>query len=302
MSQISRLFPLGRRLVLPLTRDQLMLLYIATNFIFLALDTYLVHNANQTIRPNEWIPILFSPLAAGLMLVAGIIALRRRFLASTIATLTLMASIVVGLAGAYFHLIRGSLPFAPAGQQVSIELLIWAPPVLGPLMFAVIGVLGISAAWPERPRGSGILILPRQIRLQLPYPKTQAYFYVVGMASLATLISSVLDHARFGLDSPWIWPPVAIGVFGTVAAVMLGALDQPSRADLLTYTAAMVLFILIGVLGAWLHFGANLIAGGTIVQERFLRGAPLLAPMLFSNVGVFGLIVLLEPVEQTPAP
>jgi hypothetical protein len=60
----------------------------------------------------------------------------------------------------------------------------------------------------------------------------------------------------------------------------------------------MILFIIVGMIGAWLHFGSNLIAGGTIVQERFLRGAPLLAPLLFANVGMLGLLVLLDPTEQ----
>ena len=77
----------------------------------------------------------------------------------------------------------------------------------------------------------------------------------------------------------------------------MGAIDRPTRADLITYTVAMVLLILVGLIGAWLHFGANLVAGGTIVEERFLRGAPLLAPLLFANVGLFGLIILLDPVE-----
>ena len=292
-SHLAAIFPPVQRVRMPLSRDQVMLLYIATNFIFLALDTYLVHYANLTIRPNEWIPIIFSPIAAVLLLLAGLLAFRQRLLASTLATLTLLGSIAVGLAGAYFHFLRGIQPFAPPGQRVSVDLLVWAPPVLGPLMFAVVGLLGISAAWPEDPPDSGILALPFGLHLQLPYPKTQAYFYIVGMAGLATLISSVLDHARFGLESPWIWPPIAIGIFGTVAAVMLGAIDKPSRGDLITYTVAMLLFIIISLVGAWLHFGSNLIANGTIVEERFLRGAPLLAPMLFANVGVFGLITLL---------
>lgn len=300
MPLLAEALPQTRQTVrrLPLSRDQIMLLYIATNFLFLALDTFLVHGANLTIVPNEWIPIIFSPIAAVLLLISGVIALRQRSLASLIATLTLLGSIVVGLLGALLHLIRGIQPFAPEGQRITLDLLVWAPPIFGPMMFAVVGVLGISAAWPEEPPNSGTLRMPFGWHLQLPYPKTQAYFYMVGMAALATLISSVLDHSRFDLSSPWIWPPITIGIFGTVAAVMLGAIDEPSRGDLLTYIAAMLLLIAIGVVGAWLHYGSNLIAEGTIVQERFLRGAPLLAPMLFSNVGVFGLIVLLDPDEE----
>jgi hypothetical protein len=141
------------------------------------------------------------------------------------------------------------------------------------------------------------LVLLGGWRMQLPYSKTRAYFFMIGMGMLATVISSVLDHARTHFEDPWLWAPTAIGIFGTVVAVMLGAIEQPSRADLITYVATMLLFLGVGVLGAILHINANLIAEGTIVGERFIRGAPFLAPLLFSNMGALGLIVLLDPRE-----
>jgi len=49
---------------LPLTRDQCMLLMAAVNEIFLGIDTYLAHLISGTIRPNEWIPVIFG-LTAG---------------------------------------------------------------------------------------------------------------------------------------------------------------------------------------------------------------------------------------------
>ena len=49
---------------------------------------------------------------------------------------------------------------------------------------------------------------------------------------------------------------------------------------------------------ALLHIEANLTTGGIVVTERFIRGAPFLAPLLFSNMGVLGLIVLLDPTEM----
>jgi hypothetical protein len=189
------------------------------------------------------------------------------------------------------------LPTGPIGQQVTINLLVWAPPILGPLTFSLVGLLGVSAAWVEDPPDSGILVLLGGYRLQLPYSKTRAYFFMVGMGTLATVISSVLDHARTSFEAPSLWAPTAIGVFGTVVAVILGAIDRPTRADLITYTATMLLLIGVGVLGSALHVNANLIAEGTIIGERFIRGAPFLAPLLFSNMGALGLITLLSPVE-----
>lgn len=298
MFHLATVFPAARRVRrLPLSRDQLMLLMAATNELFLGLDIYLAHNISGTITANEWIPIIFGPIAGGLLLLAGLLALRQRPLATLIANLVFLSSIAVGLTGAYFHVVRAILPTAPAGQQVSINLLVWAPPILAPLTFALVGLVGISAAWVEDPPDSGALVLFRQQRLRLPYSKTRAYFFMVGMGTLATVISSVLDHARVNFENPWLWAPTAAGIFGTVVAVALGAIDQPTRGDLVTYTGAMLLLIAVGVAGLALHVGANLTAEGTIVGERFLRGAPFLAPLLFANMGALGLISLLDPTE-----
>ncbi|HEY64491.1 MAG TPA: hypothetical protein G4O02_07950 [Caldilineae bacterium] len=286
----------ARRLLL--TRDQWMLLMAAINELFLGLDTYLAHKISGTIRPYEWIPIIFGTVAGVLLLLAGLLALRRRSLATVIATLVLASSIVVGLLGAYFHLVRIVLPNAPPGQRVFLDLFVWGPPILGPLTFALVGVLGISAAWIEDPPDSGVLVLIRGWRLHLPYSKTCAYFFWVSLGTLATVISSVLDHARTGFENPWLWVPTVAGIFGTAVAFALGAIERPTRADLLTYVAAMLLLIAVGVIGAVLHISANLVAGYAIVPERFIRGAPFLAPLLFSNMGALGLIALMDPSER----
>ncbi len=286
-----------RRRWLPLTRDQMMLLMAAVNEIFLGIDTYLAHSISGTIRPYEWIPIVFGPVAGGLLLIAGLIALRRRPLASSIATIVLGASIVVGLLGAYFHLRRALLPQAAPGEQVSVDLLVWAPPILGPLTFSLTGLLGMSAAWAEYPPDSGVLSLIGRRRLALPYSKSQAYFFMVAMGSLATVISSVLDHARTGFVNPWLWVPTAAGVFGTVVAAGMGMTERRRRADLAIFAGSMGLMIAVGIIGAVLHVIDDLTAAGVFVVERFIRGAPFLAPLLFANMGSLGLFVLLGPEE-----
>jgi hypothetical protein len=60
----------------------------------------------------------------------------------------------------------------------------------------------------------------------------------------------------------------------------------------------MVLLIAVGVVGSVLHINDNLTSRGVFVVERFIRGAPFLAPLLFSNMGTLGLIALLDPVER----
>ena len=298
MYPLATMFPGVRRVRIPITRDQTMLLMAALNEILLGLETFIAHLISGTIIPYEWIPILFGPIAGIFLLLAGLLAVRNRPLAIIIATTVFLTSILVGLLGAYFHTVRAILPYAQLGSQVSVPLLVWAPPILGPLTFSLVGLLGLSAAWVENPPDSGTLILLGGRKISLPYSKTRAYYFITGMAALATVISSVLDHARTDFSNPWLWVPTAVGVFATVVAVVLGALDKPSRADLITYLTAMLLMILVGVVGLGLHISQNLTTQGVIVGERFIRGAPFLAPLLFTNIGAIGLIALLDPVER----
>ena len=81
-------------------------------------------------------------------------------------------------------------------------------------------------------------------------------------------------------------------------AVALGVLGTPRRSDLITYVVAMILLVLVGMLGVVLHIQRNLAMENAIVVERFLRGAPFLAPMLFADMGTLGLVILLDPREK----
>lgn len=298
MGYLAVVFPRLKHIKLPLSRDQIMLLMAALNELFLGVDIFLAHNLSGTITQREWIPIIFGPVAGLLLLMAGVLALRRRRLATLLATLVFISSIIVGLVGAYFHLVRAILPFGPVGERISIDLLVWAPPILGPLTFSLIGVLGISAAWLEETPDSGILVLTEKRRLRLPLSKTRAYVYLVSLGILATLISSVLDHARTPFENPWLWLPTTIGVFGAIVAVALGSISKPTKKDLMAYSGGMIALIVVGIIGLILHIGEDLTTGGEVVPERFLRGAPFLAPMLFANMGTLGLISLLGPGEN----
>ncbi len=298
MSLLTLAFPAARVWKLPVSRDQAMLLMLAVNELFLGVDTYLAHSLSGTIRPYEWIPIYFGPIAGILLALAGLLALRRRDLTSTLATLVFVASAVVGLLGAYFHVVRTVLPNAPAGAQVTLDLFVLAPPVLGPLAIALVDLLGVSAAWVEDPTDSGRLRLPGGIHLQLPYSKTNAYFFAVAMGILMALLSSVLDHARTGFTNPWLWLPTGVGVFALVVAALMGMASQPLRGDALVYVLAMGLLIVVGLIGAGLHVLSDVGLNNALILERFLRGAPFMAPLLFCNMGMLGLIVLLEPRER----
>jgi hypothetical protein len=292
---LAQVIPIVRRIRLPLVRDQWMLLMLAINEILMGVETYLAHDISGTIVPFEWIPIIFGPVAGVLLLFAGLVAFRKRMAANIIGTLVFIASILVGILGSYFHLRRALLPDAPFGQQVTMGLLIFAPPLLGPITFALVGLLGLSAAWQEDPVGSGRLALPGGAHLQMPLSKTRAYFLMIGLGAMLTTLSSALDHVRTGFVNPWLWIPVTVGVFATAVILLMGVVEKPTRADLITYTVAMAALVLTGMLGSYLHINQDLVRFGSMVGERFIRGAPVMAPMLFANMGALGGIILLDP-------
>lgn len=295
MYLLAEAFPFVRRFRLPINRDQVILLMTALNEILLGLDTYMAHSIGGTIRSGEWVPIIFGPSAGGLLLLAGLIAMRKRQLANIIASLAMLASIAVGILGSYYHLHRAILVNAPTGQQFTALVMVYAPPLLGPLTFALIGILGISAAWEEDPTDSGRLRLFGNLRIQMPLSKTRAYFLLTALFILATLLSSVLDHARTNFINPWLWLPTAVGGFATFVTLAMGAYARLQRGDLWTFIAAMGLMILVGLVGAVLHIERDLTGQGQLLLERVIHGAPLMAPLLYANMGALGLMLLLDP-------
>jgi hypothetical protein len=146
MYHLATVFPTVRRVRIPITRDQAMLLMLALNELLLGVETFLAHSISGTIMPKEWIPILFGPTAGICLLFAGLLAIRRRSLATIIATVIYLASIVVGLRG-YSSTGAGCLTICTFGRASLHSTHCLAPPILGPLTFALVGLMGISAVW-----------------------------------------------------------------------------------------------------------------------------------------------------------
>ncbi|NQV06348.1 hypothetical protein HQ535_07340 [bacterium] len=301
MHHLATLSPRLGRLRIPVSRDQAALLLAAANQVFLGIDIWLAHSISQSITPGEMIPIVFGPVAGLLLLVAGLIAVRARPAAAMFANVVFLASAVVGIAGVVLHLQRAGLPAGALAERLSTRLLVWGPPFLGPLMFVLIALWGISAAWVEDPADSGILRIVGRVRIRLPLAKTQVYFLLTGAAAMIATISAVFDHARTGWQNANLWIPTVVGLFAALICWVMAVLRRPSRSDLIVYAVTMFALIVTGLVGAWLHFSDNLTSRGVVVAERFIRGAPIMGPLLFANVGAFGLIALMNPVERGAA-
>ena len=174
------------------------------------------------------------------------------------------------------------------------EPFVWFPPVLAPLAFSLVAVLGASALFEEVPEGSGRILLLGQRSVKMPLPKRQAYFLLVALGILIAVVSATLDHGREGLAEPWMWVATAAGVFAAVAVVVYAALLEPGREATVSVNVALLALGAVGLLGEGFHLAADLqLAVGDVVVEKFIRGAPPLAPLLYTYVALLGLIAQL---------
>lgn len=295
MYHLAVLSPRMGRLALRVSRDELILVLAAVNQIFLGIDIYLAHLADHKLQPGEWIPIVFGPAAGGMLLLAGAIALWRRGPAAILASTVFVSSAVVGILGMWFHLVRAALPSGPITYRLTTRLLVWGPPFLGPLMFVIVAIFGISAAWVEDPPDSGRLRLIGRLRVRLPLRKIDVYFLLVGSAAMVATVSAVFDHARTGWENANLWIPTTVGILAAVVCFAMASIEVPRRTDLIVFVATMAVMVSTGLLGVWFHFQDNVTSAGLIVAERFIRGAPIMAPLLYANVGLFGVATLMRP-------
>lgn len=278
---------------LPLTRNDLMLILVAVNMIGIGLETYLAHLISGHIKPAESIPIYFGP-SAGLAML-GVIFLRTRMKErKTLATLVILGisalSVVVGVLGTSFHWERALAPSNIPGADLRWDWIIYAPPVVAPLAFAGIGLMGILSAL-EEPK-PGQFSLPGVLTFQTPMSKTRQLFWLVALGLAAATLSAFLDHGRTDFENNFVWIPTFAGIFGTSITLIMAMYERHTTADYFIFFWVMLLMVWVGVMGMGLHINADLPEGpqGGINTERLIRGAPVMAPMLFANMGLLGII------------
>lgn len=284
---------------LPLSRNDLLLLLVAFAEIGMAAEIYLAHLISGTIKPAEWIPIIFGPLAGISFIIAIGLRFRARgatFISSLLVILTGMASVVVGIMGTAFHLVRALPPTNFANYGFQWDWIIYAPPVAGPLAFSGVGLLAIIALLEDTSPETGKLTLPGFITFDTPMGQTRQFFWLVAFGLYAATLSATLDHARTGFEDYFVWIPTGLGLLGSVATTLMAIYNDHRKSDYFVFFWMMVLMITVGVLGFALHVNADLPEGptGGIQIERFIDGAPPMAPMLFAIMGSFGLLTMIN--------
>ena len=115
----------------------------------------------------------------------------------------------------------------------------------------------------------------------------------------------LLDH----MEDPWQWAPIVLLAASLPVSVWL--ILSPGFAIIRTYQAMMVLFVLSGFVGQWLHYQGNVEfelemypsrQGLELVWEALGGAYPSLAPGTMTLFGLLGLVTCLRHPALTTDP
>lgn len=243
--------------------------FALVNLGFLTFDIYLAHSINDFRRWQEYIPLYFSACAPIALLVG--LALRRRWKTvwTDLGYLVGWAAIVVGLMGVILHLDSSFF------YDRTIKSLTYSAPFAAPLAYAGLGFL---------------LVMNRMVDTESPEWAEWVLLFTLG-GFIGNFVFSLTDHAENGFFRHVEW--VAVGA----SAIAVGFLVTPllmrvSRRFLSLCAGILIIEAGVGVWGFVLHATGNLHGPSVDPFKNFIYGAPPLAPLLFPNLTMLGLIAL----------
>lgn len=244
-------------------------IFVTLNLGFLTLDIYLAHSVNQFRREAEYIPLLFSA-SSPVLLVIGLL-LRRRWEAvwRDLGYLVGWISVLVGLTGVIFHLQSRFF------YERTLQSLTYSAPFAAPLAYTGLGFL---------------LLMNRMVDVDsLEWSRWVLLFTLGGFAG--NFVFSLADHAANGFFYLTEWTPVV------ASAIAVGFLAVPFAMRVSGSFIALCGLILLAetLIGTWgfvLHAAANLRGPSVHPFANFIYGAPPMAPLLFPNLTLLGLIAL----------
>lgn len=245
--------------------------FVLFNFASLVLDIYLAHSTNEFRRASEYVPLYFSAVAP-VVLLAGLVA-RERFgypaVWRDLGYLVGWAAIAIGLAGVILHL--DSRFF----YERTVKSLTYAAPFAAPLAYAGLGLL---------------LVMNRMVAATVVEWAYWTLLLAVG-GFAGNFVFSLTDHAVNGFFRPVEWLPVASSAFA-VSFLLVPFFVTVGRRYLVLCAAVMGVQALVGVLGFLLHAAADYGGPSSSAFQNVVHGAPPLAPLLFPNLVLLGLIAL----------
>jgi len=244
-------------------------LFAILNVGFLAFDIYLAHSVNQFRNRAEYIPLVFSTIAPLLLIFALAARYRSPAAWKYLGCLVGGVALLVGLSGVIFHLQSHFF------YERTLRSLTYSAPFAAPLAYTGLGFL---------------IILNRMLDAETVEWAHWILLLALG-GFVGNFIFSVTDHAQNGFFRPLEWVPVV------ASATAVGFLAVPlvmrvSRRFIHLCGAILLLEGAVGVWGFALHAAANLRGPSIHAFDNFIYGAPPLAPLLFPNLMLLGLIAL----------
>jgi hypothetical protein len=260
-----------------------------------------------------WTPVGLTPPT----IVAALGALASPRVARRVLPALALASLADGLVGFVFHL-RG-IGRMPGGWQLGQYNVVMGPPIFAPLLTCMVGIVGLLASllrrerlhepqWREALRAALVQALRHQRRLKHGSGPQRALAVFADNVhhgrfqrtlALTAAVFAILaggeayvEHLRGSFNRRLMWTPVWVTP-PMVAAAIGAALSQRVAEHILPLASAVT--FLDGLLGFALHLqGIQRMPGGfRNLQFNFTMGPPVFAPLLFSSVGLLGLIAAL---------
>jgi hypothetical protein len=244
-------------------------LFAILNVGFLTFDIYLAHSVNQFRKEAEYIPLIFSATAP-LLLVTGL-AVRHRWPAvwKDLGYFVGWLAVLVGLSGVILHLQSHFF------YERTLRSLTYSAPFAAPLAYTGLGFL---------------LILNRMVDAE-----TVEWAQWVLLLTLGGFVGnfgfSLADHAGNGFFNRLEWVPVVASAIA-VGFLVVPLIMRVSRQYIDLCAAILLLEAGVGLWGFILHAVGNLRGPSVHAFDNFIYGAPPMAPLLFPNLMVLGIIAL----------
>jgi hypothetical protein len=244
-------------------------LFALANIGFLTFDIYLAHSVNQFRARAEYIPLFFSAGAPVFLIIALVLRPRHRRLWKWIGYVVGWAAVLVGLTGVILHLESHFF------LERTLRSLTYSAPFAAPLAYTGLGFL---------------LIMNRMVDPEsMEWPHWVLLFTLGGF--VGNFIFSLADHAENGFFHPLEWVPVVASAFAV--GFLAVPLIMSVRRRFVELCAMMLLLEAgVGVWGFVLHASGNLRGPSIHAFENFIYGAPPMAPLLFPNLMVLGVIAV----------
>lgn len=243
--------------------------FAVLNIGFLTFDIFLAHSVNQFRNRAEYIPLFFSATAPVLLIIALIQRRRHRNWWKILGHVVGWAAIVVGLTGVILHL-QSSFFY-----ERTIRSLTYSAPFAAPLAYTGLGFL---------------LVMNRMVESESVEWAQWILLFTLG-GFIGNFVFSLADHAGNGFFFNVEWVPVAASALA-IGFLCVPILTRVSRAFIDLAAAVLVLEAGIGLWGFVLHTMGNLQGPSMHAFDNFIYGAPPMAPLLFPNLMVLGIIGL----------